>query len=54
MPQPEIITEYVYPPIPIRNFDWSAVTSDYEPGCPIGYGRTEAEAIADLLEQLED
>lgn len=25
-----------------------------EPGEPIGYGATEQEAIADLLEQLDD
>lgn len=49
-----IITEHVYPPIPDRRFDWSAVTDGYEGGDPIGYGRTEAEAIADLREQLEE
>ena len=50
----KIITEYVFPPIPLRQFDWSAVTDNYEPGCPIGYGRTEEEAIKDLLEQIEE
>ena len=51
----KIRTEYVYPPIPIRQFDWSAVDDDtYEPGCPIGSGRTEQEAIDDLLRQLEE
>ena len=50
-----IRTEFVYPPIPDRRFDWSAVDDDtYEGGAPIGYGRTEQEAIADLLEQLEE
>ena len=49
-----IRTEYVFPPIPMRQFDWSAVFDNYEPGCPIGYGRTEKEAIADLLEQQAD
>ncbi len=47
-------TDYVYPPIPIRDFDWQAITDNYEPGCPIGYGQTEDEAIADLQEQLKD
>jgi hypothetical protein len=49
----KIHTEFVYPPIPIRQFDWSAVTDNYEPGCPIGYGPTEREAIDDLLSQIE-
>lgn len=51
----KIVTTYVYPPIPIRSMDWSAVddeTYDGE-GCPIGHGATEAEAIADLIEQME-
>lgn len=52
----KIKTEFVYPPIPIRKFDWSAIDDDtYDgPGSPIGYGYTEAEAIADLMEQLDD
>lgn len=58
---PEIKTEHVYPPIPIRSFDWSAVTDDYD-GAPdsgnrhqIGTGATRGEAIKDLVENyLED
>jgi hypothetical protein len=50
LPRPEIVTEFVYPPIPIRTFDWSAVRDGYEGGDLIGRGATEAEAIADLLE----
>ena len=51
----KIVTEYVHPPIPARNCDWSAVDDDtYEPGCPIGRGSTEAEAIADLLSLIAD
>lgn len=52
----KIRTSYVYPPIPIRDFDWSAVDDDtYDgEGCPIGFGRTEEDAIADLLAQIED
>lgn len=49
----KILTSYDPPPIPIRSFDWSAVTDNYEPGCPIGYGTTESEAIDDLNEQLD-
>jgi hypothetical protein len=49
----KISTDFIYPPIPDRRFDWCAVDSDtYEAGCPIGYGRTEQEAINDLIEQI--
>jgi hypothetical protein len=50
----KIRTEYVYPPIPVRDFDWSAVDDDtYDgPGSPIGTGATEQAAIADLLQQI--
>lgn len=49
-----IRTEYVFPPIPDRRFDWSAVFDNYEPGCPTGIGVTEADAIEDLLGLIED
>jgi hypothetical protein len=45
-----IETTHIYPPIPIRNFDWEATRSDYDEGDPIGYGKTEDEAIQNLLE----
>ena len=51
---PRIRTEYVFPPIPIRSFDWRATLDDYEPGCPMGQGPTEEAAIADLLSQIEE
>lgn len=57
-------TEFVYPPVPWRGDDWSAIDSNtfdadwngesYVSSCPIGHGETEAEAIQDLLEQLDD
>lgn len=49
-----IRTTYVYPPIPIRQFDWSAIDDDtYDgEGCPIGTGATEREAVMDLYEQV--
>lgn len=50
----KIITYYDPPPIPIRAFDWRAVDDDYEPGRPMGFGRTEAEACADLEEQMQE
>ena len=51
-----ISTQHIYPPIPNRRFDWCAVDGDtYDgEGCPIGFGRTEAEAIADLTIQIEE
>lgn len=49
----KIVTEHVYPPIPMRQFDWSAVDGDtYDGSGPVGTGATEQEAIADLLEQV--
>jgi hypothetical protein len=32
---------------------WQATLDGYEPSDPIGYGATEAEAIADLQTQIE-
>ena len=49
-----INTSFNYPPIPYRDMDWSATTSDYEPGDLVGYGQTEFEAVADLYDLLED
>jgi len=47
----KIITSYDLPPIPIRDYDWSAIREDYEPGDIIGNGRTEQDAINDLVRQ---
>lgn len=54
-----IRTNYDYPPIPVRQFDWSAIDDDTYDGaedssCPIGHGATEEDAIEDLLEQIDD
>lgn len=49
-----IHTATVYPPIPIRTFDWRATLDGYEPGDPIGEGETEIAAIADLLTKLKE
>jgi hypothetical protein len=55
-----VVTGYWAKPIPDRSFDWSAIDDDTYDGavdscncCQIGYGRTEAQAIGDLLDQLE-
>jgi hypothetical protein len=50
---PKIKTRFIHPPIPIRNFDWEATRDGYDKGDPIGFGRTEELAKADLLEQEE-
>lgn len=50
----KIVTDFWAKPIPIRQFDWSATFDGYEPGEPHGYGRTEQDAINDLLQNAED
>jgi hypothetical protein len=50
----EVVTVHVYPPIPIRSFDWMAYEAawDGDPetahGYAIAYGATEAEAVAEV------
>lgn len=46
----KIRTDYWAKPMPVRQFDWSAVFDSYDDGDPVGYGATEQEAINDLLE----
>ena len=46
-----IITRCIMPPIPLRSFDWVAFVDGQEDG-PTGHGRSEAEALRDLCEQL--
>lgn len=56
----KIRTDHVYPPIPVRDFDWQAMRDDDEPSDgetrdpPCGHGATEQEAIQDLIDQLEE
>lgn len=43
-----------FPPIPLRNFDWSCVSENYDVAPDstnniIGYGTTKQEAIDDYL-----
>lgn len=55
VPKPRVInTEHVVPPIPSRMFDWTATEEGYEPGDPVGRGCTEAEAISDLKNQMNE
>jgi len=50
---PKIITSHIYPPIPLRQFDWCAWYDGREEGLQ-GWGATEEQAIADLIENTED
>jgi hypothetical protein len=47
---PRIITSFIYPPIPWRNFDWCAYYDGCEEDGNYGYGRTEAEAVLDFID----
>jgi len=56
-PKDEIIVDFIYPPIPIRTFDWQATWDGDEPDdnghMLVGYGLTPLDAIWDLLEWTE-
>lgn len=45
----DIRTEYLPKPIPWRDNDWEAYDHDRDEDSPVGFGATEAEAIADLI-----
>jgi hypothetical protein len=47
-----IVTDHVFPPIPVRQFDWCAWLDGQEEAGPRGWGETEAQAIDALLEEL--
>ena len=50
-----IQTDYDPKPIPIRRFDWEAFDSDaLDYDSVTGFGATKEEAIADLMERLDD
>lgn len=42
-----IQTDFIYPPIPVRQFDWAAFR---DPEGQHGFGLSEDDAILDLLE----
>ncbi len=53
MNKPKIVTKFVHPPIPVRQFDYCAwIEGHDEEGRPEGWGATELEARIDLLEIL--
>jgi hypothetical protein len=47
-------TVCVYPPIPDRRWDWCAYYDGDEESGNIGYGTTEAEAVADFIENYAE
>lgn len=47
-----VVTSYIYPPIPWRDNDWLACFDGDEEG-PQGWGRTEADAIEDLIDNYD-
>jgi hypothetical protein len=47
-----ILVDYDPKPIPVRRFDYVAARAGSDPECcHVGYGATEAEAIANLLDE---
>ncbi len=44
----KILTSHVYPPIPIRNYDWCAYYDGEEESKNYGWGSTEEEAVNQL------
>lgn len=49
----KVVTSHVFPPIPLRQFDWCAYFDGDEEG-PQGWGGTEDAAIVDLLQTVEE
>lgn len=50
MARANIVTNHAFPPIPARHFDWYAYYDGEEERGEYGWGRTEQEAISDLLD----
>ena len=46
----DIITDHIYPPVPERNYDWSARFEYHDGDTDLtGHGETEEAAVLDLL-----
>lgn len=54
MKRPEIVTSFLYPPIPIRSHDWCAYYDGQEEAGGYGYGPTEADAINDFITNCQE
>jgi len=50
----KISLDYIFPPIPVRRFDWCATLEDHQEGDPKGWGRTRYEAVQDLMDNLDE
>jgi len=50
----KIVTSHLRPPIPFMAMDWCAYFDGEEELGGYGYGRTEAEAVADFIDNLDD
>jgi hypothetical protein len=50
----KIVTKYDPKPIPVRNFDWVAWFDDEEEKGEYGYGKTELEAVSELLDEYSE
>lgn len=50
----KIVTSHMFPPIPIREFDWCAHYEGEEEAGHCGWGRTEAEAIQDFKDNCAE
>lgn len=50
----KIITTHVFPPIPIRSYDWCAHLDGQEEDGPQGWGSTKQDAVDDLKDQIEE
>jgi hypothetical protein len=48
-----IITDHVFPPIPMRHCNWCAYYEGTEESGPLGWGATESEAVTDLQENFD-
>jgi hypothetical protein len=47
-----ILTQYIRPPIPIRDFDWQSYILEDDESNIIGFGPTKNQAIANLIQEL--
>ena len=50
----KVMVDYVFPPIPLRQFDYIAYFDGEEEDGPKGWGQTELDAINDLKRNSND
>lgn len=48
----KLILANICPPIPIRTYDWAAYFDGSEEDGPCGHGKTQMDALYDLLWQI--